>query len=178
MVTVNLRIVLTRNTPKNIVDWLDNNLHENAVKDKNYLTQVPKNIVENAPECVVLNTFKDDVDYSFKYDGEVYILILFSSGKNKNKDYEYLINFLTPYMDIEESLGFIVNSYSRILYKIEFTTKTRKDLLRKSSVNIRSETEKIYRSYYNYSACANINESVYVLKDLYDLEYGFKLVKY
>ena len=159
--TVNLHIKFTDDLPKEILEWLvlNNTISElDETLDYDYADfekSVPNYILENADRCSQLNGF--GARYSFSNNE----LDLLSSHKNKDHDWEKFINYIMPYIDKENSLGFTHNDYGDSVFKIMFIESEEADILVKEIIS---------------SRCDNNNCEIYIDIDG-DIDYLERLYK-
>jgi len=130
---INVRLNL--DTDIKILNWLSANNDRDYINSEKYISLVPKIISETASRCNVLNRDYADFKYEFSESDGYYRLCLRTRHKNKDEDFERLINYLIPYINKNESIGYIYSDCSRILHKILFEPSDSPDILVTDIVN-------------------------------------------
>lgn len=160
--TVNLEIVFKKETPTEIRTWLNSNNFLDVIQSDNYKDLIPTYILENADRCAILYT-PPDKDYEYSYDKQLRKLIMIKEHKNKDNDWEKFINYIMPYIDKEQSLGFISNDYYSTVEKIMFTESDDDEVLVLERI-----IPQICNSWYGDEQYIDIDMDISELEELYN----------
>jgi len=136
---VYLEVKLTLDTPNEIVNWLEANNDKYFVNTDKYEPLVPEIIKNTASRCEILHVNDNNQTYSFKSMDDGYALLLRGEHKNKDSDYEKLINYLLPYVDKTNSNGYIYYDSNYQLYYILFEPSDDPGVLKTKYVKNSSE---------------------------------------
>lgn len=165
--TVNLRIKFKENLPDEIGAWLNANNFEDILDSDRYELVVPKYILENADRCSYLNRWRED-ECDYEYNPDTKLLTLYGEHKNKDEDWEKFVNYILPFIDTEQSLGFISNGYDSAVYKIMFTESEDPSIINKEVLQSRTGS-----GYDNQELYIDIEDNIDNLEELYQEQTKF-----